>query len=413
LRASVDNLPVNGPDRFSATADFMTMRSIGLTQEWTRSDKLQARAARYEREADVADAGRQLVLANLQRDTAIAWLDRLYQERMRELLARQRDEAQLQVQATEAAYRGGRGAQADVFAARLAVTQVEDRLAATGQELLTAKTRLSRWVGERGEEPLGPLPAMQAVHLHDGDLETALAQHPDVALLQRKLAVAQADARIAQENKRPDFSVELSYSQRGARYSNMVSVGITVPLQWDQKDRQDRELAAKLALVEQARAEREDEVRMHLAEAQALLQQWRSNRQRLERHQAELVPLATQRTEAALAAYGASAPLASVLDARRAEIEARMDQLKLEMETARLWAQLNYLLPSQPGTPKAPHEQNPVLSAPRALAIPLAIVIAMAAGYGLYQLGMHRGMGQLGIARRSRFFPRRTCRCCG
>jgi hypothetical protein len=118
------------------------------------------------------------------------------------------------------------------------------------------------------------------------------------------------------------------------------------------------------------------------------------------------VPLATQRTEAALAAYrGASAPLASVLDARRAEIEARMDQLKLEMETARLWAQLNYLLPSQPGTPKAPHEQNPVLSAPRALAIPLAIVIAMAAGYGLYQLGMHRGMGQLGIARRSRFFP--------
>jgi hypothetical protein len=121
---------------------------------------------------------------------------------------------------------------------------------------------------------------------------------------------------------------------------------------------------------------------------------------------AELVPLATQRTEAALAAYrGASAPLASVLDARRAEIEARMDQLKLEMETARLWAQLNYLLPSQPGTPKAPHEQNPVLSAPRALAIPLAIVIAMAAGYGLYQLGMHRGMGQLGIARRSRFFP--------
>ena len=58
LRASVDNLPVNGPDRFSATADFMTMRSIGLTQEWTRSDKLQARAARYEREADVADVGR-------------------------------------------------------------------------------------------------------------------------------------------------------------------------------------------------------------------------------------------------------------------------------------------------------------------------------------------------------------------
>ena len=37
------NLPINGEDRFSLTQDFMTMRSVGVMQEITRSDKLKAR----------------------------------------------------------------------------------------------------------------------------------------------------------------------------------------------------------------------------------------------------------------------------------------------------------------------------------------------------------------------------------
>ncbi|MFD2274051.1 TolC family protein [Undibacterium arcticum] len=54
LKVGIDNLPVNGQDRFSATNDFMTMRRIGVTQEITRADKRQLRAARFQREADKA-----------------------------------------------------------------------------------------------------------------------------------------------------------------------------------------------------------------------------------------------------------------------------------------------------------------------------------------------------------------------
>src|SRR5258708_16154096 len=35
LRLGVDNLPVNGPDRFTPTADFMTMRPLHVIQEFT------------------------------------------------------------------------------------------------------------------------------------------------------------------------------------------------------------------------------------------------------------------------------------------------------------------------------------------------------------------------------------------
>ena len=63
---------------------------------------------------------------------------------------------------------------------------------------------------------------------------------------------------------------------------------------------------------------------------------------------APLIPLAAERTRAALAAYrGGGGTLAAVLEARRMEIDTRMERLRLEMETAALWAQLEYLIPAE------------------------------------------------------------------
>src|SRR5438067_8731727 len=101
-------------------------------------------------------------------------------------------------------------------------------------------------------------------------------------MLLKQEEMAQADVDIARANKQADPSVVLMYSQRGPAYSNMVSINVAIPLQWDQKNRQDREVAAKLALLEKARAEREETARMHVAEAMAMLQEWRSNHERLE-----------------------------------------------------------------------------------------------------------------------------------
>src|SRR5256885_1360812 len=147
------------------------MRSIGVMQEFTREDKLKARAGRYEREAEAAEAGRSLALANLQRDTALAWLDRLFQERVRDMLVTQRDEARLQIDAADAAYRGGRGTQADVFAARSAVAQIDDRIEQAERQVATARTQLARWIGSVASDPLGSVPALDMVRLSPQDLE--------------------------------------------------------------------------------------------------------------------------------------------------------------------------------------------------------------------------------------------------
>jgi len=347
LKLGVDSLPVNGADAGSLTRDSMTTRTIGLSQEFTRAEKRRARSARYEREADAARASHELALAKLQRDTALAWLERHYDERMRELLAAQRVETALQVDAAEAAWRGGRGSQADVFAARAAVALIDDRLAQADREVATARTQLARWVGEIAAQPLGELPEMTSTRLDPATLDTQLAHHPELAVMARQEQVARAQAAVARAEKKADWSVDVSYSQRGPAYSNLVSIGVSVPLQWDQRDRQDREVAARQAQAEAAHAELEEATREHTAEARAMLQAWESDRARLVRYDDAILPLAAQRTQAALAAYrGNAGPLATVLDARRGEIDARLEQLRLQLDTARLWARLNYLAPA-------------------------------------------------------------------
>ncbi len=347
LSVTVTNVPVNGPDRWSLTRDFMTMRSVGVMQTLSPRDKRQARAARFEREADVASEARALQLTELRRDTAQAWIERLYRQRMVELLQTQRDEARLQIEAADAAYRAGRGGQADVFMARSAATQVEDRLQQAQAAVANATADLARWVGgDLARQPLAGSPAITRLQLEDHALEGALESHPDLAVMAAKEAVAQAQAEMARQEKRPDWNVELMYSQRGPAYSNMVSLGVSVPMQWNQKNLQDRELAARLSMVEQMRAEREEMRRQHLAEVRRWQQSWHSNLQRLALYDASLTLLAAERTRAALAAYrGGTGPLAAVLEARRMEIDTGMERLNLEMDTAALWARLEYLLP--------------------------------------------------------------------
>lgn len=350
LKIGVDNLPVSGPDRGSFTADFMTMRRIGVMQEITRSDKRSFRAERYQREADKGLAEKDKTIANVERAAAIAWLDRYYAEAMASVIASQREEAQREREAADAAYRAGRASQADVLSARAAVAQFDDRMDDAARRVRSVKISLARWVGDIADQPLSGQPAIDTIRLDPASLDTQLAHHPEIAVLNKQVDVAATEAKLAEANKKSDWTVEVGYAQRGPGYSNMISFGVSVPLQWDQKNRQDRELAAKLVTAEQARAERDEMLRAHTAQTRVMLTEWQTNRERLARYSRELIPLAQERSVATLAAYrGGKAMLAEVLAARRSELDVRLSGLQLEADTARLWAELNFLFPTSHG----------------------------------------------------------------
>ena len=343
----VNNVPVSGSDAFSLSADPMTMRSVGVMQEFTRSEKRRARAERFERDADRQLAERSASAAAIERDTALAWLDRYYAEAQSALIADQARQARAELDAAEAAYRAGRGGLADILGARSALVTFDDRASELRRRIAAATIALARYAGEVADRPLAPRPDIDTLRVDARTLDADLSQHPQMAALMQREEVAAAEVRVAQANRKADFSVQLMYGQRGPGFPDMVSLGVSVPLQWDRPQRQDREITAKLAMLDQARAEREDALRAHGAEVRATLVEWNNDRERSARYAAELVPLAVQRTEATLAAYrGAKASLTDVLLARRNEIDVRMQALQLEAETARAWAQLEFLVPT-------------------------------------------------------------------
>lgn len=348
LKAGVDNLPVSGADRYRIGADSMTMRRIGVMQELTSSDKRRWRAARFESEAARSKASAEALTANIQRDTAIAWLDRYHLERMNAELARQLAFSRDEITAAEAAYRGGRSGQAGLLDARATLLALEDRATELGLQARNAAIMLARWTGEAVDVALDGSVDTSGIAVDPAALEATLEHHPQVAVLTRQAELAQAEAGLARANRTADWSVEVALQQRGPGYPGMVSFGISVPLQWDRGHRQERELSARLATAGQAQAERDETLREHVAEVRGQLAEWQAGRERIARYQKEVLPLASARTEAVLAAYrGGKASLAEVLAARRSESEQHLQALQLERDNARVWAQLTYILPAK------------------------------------------------------------------
>jgi outer membrane protein TolC len=346
LKLGIDNLPLEGAEGFSLTRDFMTMRRVGVMQEVTRAEKRQIRSERFEREAERTLAEKGVAVAQIARDAALAWLDRWYAEAMSGQLAEQVQLAGREIEAAESAYRSGRGSQADVIAAQSMLAQLRDRGSEITKRMRTAQTALVRWVPEAADLPLAGLPDVDALAVPAHALDAHIARHPEIAVLAKQEEIAATDARLAQSAKQSDWTWELSFQQRGPGYSSMVSIGLSIPLQWDQARRQDRETAAKLAMVDEARARREETVRTHVAELKAMLVDWESGRERRLRYQRELLPLAANRTEALLSAYRTGrASLADVLAAERNEADVKLQLLQLELEIARAWAQITFLIP--------------------------------------------------------------------
>src|SRR5207244_1382922 len=211
------------------------------------------------------------------------------------------------------------------FATHTTRAALEERASEYASRIRVAKANLARWIGEGADASLAAPPAMDAVRLNAGALETHLSAHPEIMVLAQQEQIAATEARIAQAARTPDWTVELAYQQRGPEFSNMVSLGVSVPLPWDRANRQDREIASKLAMAEQARAQREEMLRAHVGEVRAMLDEWQNRRERLTRYERDLIPLSRERTRAALAGYqGAKTGISDLLLARRSETDVRM-----------------------------------------------------------------------------------------
>lgn len=342
LKAGIDNLPVNGGQRFTVGQDFMTMRRIGIEQEWVSGDKRRLRSALANEQVGRERAGYLAQLASVRQQTATAWLNAVYAKQALALQQALLDHMNHELEATKASYRGAKASAADVVQARAMLAQTQDQLLKARQVYQTALIALSRWTAVPVDDVAGAPPAPESFVSSLPPDELRLSQ-PALITAADDIAVAEADTAVADSERSPNWTWEVAYQQRGGAYSNMVSVGVTIPLPLNRKNRQNRDVAEKAALATKARLMYEDTLRQVQADIRTQSATLASGRARIANLGDALLPAADQRVQLANAAYRAgTGSLADTFAARRAQLDAQLQVLDLRREVSQTWAQLEY-----------------------------------------------------------------------
>ena len=342
LKAGVDNLPVNGPQRFTIGQDFMTMRRIGIEQEWVSGDKRRLRSALANDVVDRERAGYLAQLVNTRQQTATAWLNAVYAKKAVSLQQELVDHMTHELEATKASYRGAKATAADVTLAQAMLAQTQDQLLKARQTLQTALIGLSRWTATPVSDVTGEPPAPQS-YVSSLPPEELSQVQPVLVAASRDIAVADADTAVANSNRTPNWTWEVAYQQRGGGFSNMVSVGVSIPLPIHRKNYQDRDAAEKAELGTKARLMYEDAQRQVEADIRTQSATLASGRERIANLIHSLLPAADQRVQLAAAAYRAgTGSLADTFAARRAQLDAELQVLDLQRDVSQTWAQLEY-----------------------------------------------------------------------
>lgn len=344
LKLGIDNLPVTGPDRFRPNADFMTMRRIGIEQQWVSRDKRQARTELARRSVEAVEAAHLEKVANIRVETGKAWLTVLYKQRALGLSTSITREMESDLSALEAAHRGAKASASDVLQARAELLLGGDSVEAAEQDLQTALLQLRRWTRTESSSVADEVPKLDTASARFA-MPNLERMHPAVLSARRAVDLANADAGAAVRESRPDWSFEAGFAQRGGQFSNMVSFGVSIPLTIRRAQRQDREIAEKAELGTRARLEYEEALLETQSSFETQLGQLESLKRRIARLEKELLPTAAQQVETALADYrGGTGTLTAVFKARRAAQERRLQVNALELEAALVWAGLELRL---------------------------------------------------------------------
>jgi outer membrane protein TolC len=336
LTVGIENLPVTGSDRFSTTADSQTMKRVGISQEWLSSDKRAARQSAAQALVDRETLGERAAEGDTRLQTALAYLDAWFASETLKLSTLTEHHLHEQLEAARARLASSGSGSQEVLATTSALGIAEDEAAEVGQAQADARVALQRWIGRQPDELEAPrVPAPLAE-------EDFVAQHPMVLAARREVALARQEAHVAATNRESNWTWQVSYGQRTG-YSDMVTVGVSIPLQVAPEQRQDRETASKLALVEKAEAGLAEATRSAEAEYRTLASDLQRLTGRIERYRTAVIAPASQRTRVALAGYGSNqVGLEALFEARHMEVEVQRKLLALQRDLARVQAQLAY-----------------------------------------------------------------------
>lgn len=344
LRMGLANFPLESG---GFTTEGMTQAQLGFRQVFppgkTRENSTrQFQSLSLEMKENADGRGRD-VLSSVRQ----AWLETYYWQQAHVIVDESRPFFADLVRVTRSLYSVGRKDQQDLLRAELELSRIDDRLIDINKAHSRAIAALSEWVGEDAKRPIAVnLPQWERLPPL-GVLQTDLLTHPVLKAADARIDARQAGVEIAEERYKPGWALDLGYGYRdgflpnGDPRSDFISLSVTMDLPVFRKNRQDKRLAAALSERRAANDAKEELRRRLNSQLESEYARWTELDRRIDLYEQQILTLAENNAEAALAAYQSdAADFADVMRAYIDDLNTRVDHIRLQVERGQSYATL-------------------------------------------------------------------------
>ena len=341
LSLGVQDFPATGHNAFSPTRDDFTMYMIGVMREQVRRSKREAAAAQLQAEAAVSREQASAEQIHIRRDATIAWLTAVEATAKERLLMRVIDDLKTGQKIMEGGVPTGASSPSLALEAQSEVALAEAQLADAKGAEAHARAELARWIGPAAQRPLpdavpnlAPPAAMQGRMLDHPHLRVALAQE----------TAAQREVQVARTDRKPDISWSVNYGFRPS-FGDFVSAQVSIPLQFNRRNLQDRKVAEAQARADAAALRAEDTRRDLQEQYQTSLADYLGADAQLDVLTKTAIPSLEAAFKTAEARYaGTQGSLELPLSIVRRYVETNISVVEQEGKRARAAAEIIYLM---------------------------------------------------------------------
>jgi len=336
------NMPV---DTFDFAQEPNTQAQIGVQQQFPRGKTLAIRRERRLAEASEEDAKALLQVSRIRLDTRTNWYELYYWLGAHSKVADSQRAVEELVSVAQSIFATGRQNSQDVLRAELELSLLNDRLIQVSRRIELVRADLARFIG-RGPASrpltdslphLSPPPA-------ENVMRHRLVAHPAVQVEDARIDVREQDIGLAEQQYKPEFSVDLDYGLRGGHRADFLTgkVGMSLPI--FPNKRQDRDFAAAQHQFSAALLDRDAqllELNKTLARSYA---DWRQLGERIALYNKVVIQRASDTTDASLSAYQAGvSDFAELIRSRLAQLDNELTLLRLQVDRAQAHARLLFL----------------------------------------------------------------------
>lgn len=341
VSAGILNYPITGLNAPSPTKDEMTMYMIGVMREQVRRSKREAAAQKILAEALASRRQASAEERNIRRDAMTAWIDGVEARAKQKLLDRIVADLRTGRKIMEAGIPTGGSTPALALQADAEIAIEQSQLADVTRAEKRARSQLARWIGPAAYRALPD--AIPDIRIPLG-MAPPLDTHPDVQVALAQQQVAERQVEVARQSRKWDPTYSLSVGFR-PRYGEMATATVSIPLQINQRNNQDRLVAEAQARAGAAALRAEDTKRQLAEEHRNAIADYEGAGAALKLIDGEAIPALERAFKAAEARYegGGGGTLEQPFAIVRRYVEVHIQSVEAQARRARAAAQILYV----------------------------------------------------------------------